>query len=93
MRLLSSVLSSWLRVLYGSVILSVVLCFLRLLVVPPVLLVSCVFLLSTLNFPNCDQRPGFFVFLLGLQKLFGDLVIPALQAKSFLSLLLLVPRP
>ena len=53
--------SFWLRVSHGSVNLGFALCFLRLLVVLPVPLISCVFLGSTLNLPNLDQRPGFFV--------------------------------
>ena len=62
--LLSFILSFWLRILYRSVILDFVLC-----LVPPVPLASCVLLVSTLNFPNVDQRPDFFVALTSrLQK-------------------------
>ena len=60
-RLFSFILGSWLRVSYGPVILGFGLCFLRLLVVPPVPLFFVSFLFSAFNFPNVDQRPGFFV--------------------------------
>ena len=42
------------------------------------------FLLSTLNCPNVDQRPASLWLLHGLQKCFGDLASPALQAVSSL---------
>ena len=59
---------------------------------PPLPLIFCVVLVSTLNFPKVDLRPDFLMYgFLGLHlERFGDLVNSALQAMSSLSLLLLV---